>query len=123
MAYEDEFERRGESSDDLIGPPDAISSAIGHIVLVFGRLDAYVSATLLRLLDGDPGWGQLLTTTLSVEEKLALLDERVRLLAPTGPSTPAPATPSRALPSSGPSVGAWRRWWPWSSTPPWRRVP
>jgi Uncharacterized conserved protein (DUF2196) len=54
-------------------------------VLVFGRLDAYVSATRLRLLDGDPGWGQRLTTALSVDEKLALLDERVRLLAPTGP--------------------------------------
>lgn len=87
------FEHCGESSDDLIGPPDAISSAIGHIVLVFGRLDAYVSATLLRLLEGDTGWGQLLTAALLVDEKLALLDERVRLLAPTGAFHPGTSDP------------------------------
>lgn len=84
MPYHDEFEPCGKPSDELIGPPDPISSALGHIVLVYGKLDAYVSATLLRLLDGDEAWGRLLTAALSWEEKLALLDERVRLLAPTG---------------------------------------
>lgn len=84
MPYQDEFEPCGKPSDELIGPPDPISSALGHIVLVYGKLDAYVSATLLRLLDGDEAWGRLLTAALSWEEKLALLDERVRLLAPTG---------------------------------------
>jgi hypothetical protein len=84
MPYDDEFAPGGKPFDKLIGPPDPISSALGHIVLVFGKLDAYVSATLLRMLDGDEAWGRLLTAALSWEEKLALLDERVRLLAPTG---------------------------------------
>jgi hypothetical protein len=32
----------------------------------------------------DEGWGRLLTAALSFDAKLQLLDERVRLLAPTG---------------------------------------
>ena len=46
-------------------------------MLICGKLDAYVLATLLRLLDGGEAWGRLLTAALSWEEKLALLDERV----------------------------------------------
>jgi hypothetical protein len=84
MPYEGEFEPFRGASDELIGPPDPISSPLGHIVLVYGKLEAYVSATLLRLREGDGGWSQLLTAALSLEEKLALLEERVRLLAPTG---------------------------------------
>src|SRR5262245_13003742 len=49
MPYVDNFEPCGEDSDELIGPPDPSSSGIGHIVLVYGRLDAYVSAVLIRL--------------------------------------------------------------------------
>ena len=93
MSYTDEFESYGKPSDDLIGPPDPISSALGHLVLVYGRLDAYVSVVLIRLLDRDEAWGRLLTAGLSWEEKLALLDKRVRLLASTGVFHAGPSDP------------------------------
>ena len=93
MPSDHAFEPPGGADGDLIGPPDAISSALGFVVLAFGALDACVSAALGHLLDQDGGWGQLLAAALPFEEKLALLDARVRLLAPTWDATPGAKDP------------------------------
>jgi hypothetical protein len=61
-----------------------MSAAIGRIALNFAALEAHLTETLSRLLDVEEGWGRLLTAALSFGAKLQLLDERVRLLAPTG---------------------------------------
>jgi hypothetical protein len=53
------------------------------MALQFAKLDAALSDILHGLLEGHEGWGGLLTAALSFDAKLALLEERVRLLAPT----------------------------------------
>jgi len=83
MRYYHPFERSGESYEARVGRPDAVSAAVGRVVLAFAALDAELSQTLRGLMEGDEGWTRLLTTALPCAEKLALLEERVRLLAPT----------------------------------------
>jgi hypothetical protein len=83
MRYYHPFERSGESYEARVGQPDAVSAALGQVVLQFAALDAELSQTLRGLLEGDEGWSQLLTAALPFAEKLAFLDERVRLLPPT----------------------------------------
>jgi hypothetical protein len=83
MRYDHEFKSSGESFEARVGAPDPMSAAIGRIALNFAALEAHLTQTLGRL-DVDEGWGRLLTAALSCEAKLQLLDERVRLLAPTG---------------------------------------
>jgi hypothetical protein len=84
MPHNHEFEYSGHSFVERLGTPDPMSAAIGHIALNFSALEAHLTETLGRLADVDEGWGRLLTAALSFEAKLQLLDERVRLLAPTG---------------------------------------
>jgi hypothetical protein len=84
MHYYHEFEPSGESFKARVGAPDPMSAAIGCIALNFAALEAHLTHTLGRLADVDEGWGRLLTAALPFEAKLQLLDERVRLLAPTG---------------------------------------
>lgn len=83
MDYYHAFELSGESFGARIGPPDPVSAAVGRLALHFAALDAALSDILHALLEGDEGWGGLLTAALSFDAKLALLGERVRLLAPT----------------------------------------
>jgi hypothetical protein len=90
MPYVDEFEPGGTYSDELIGPPDPISSAIGHIVLVYGRLDAYVSAVLIRLLDGDEAWVGCSRRGSHGRRSWRSSTSASASWRPRGPSTPAP---------------------------------
>ena len=83
MRYYDAFEPSGYSFEERRGAPDAISAAIGQMALRFAALEARLTATLIGLLEGHEPWTPLLTAGLSFAEKLQLLDERVRLLAPT----------------------------------------
>jgi hypothetical protein len=83
MRYYHPFEFSGDSFEARVGAPDPSSAAIGRIALGFAALEAHLTATLLRLREGDEPWHSLLTGGLSFAEKLHLLDERVRLLAPT----------------------------------------
>jgi hypothetical protein len=83
MRYYHPFERSGYSFAERLGAPDPISAAIGQIALRFAALEAHLTATLIHLLEGDESWTPLLTAGLSFAEKLQLLEERVRLLAPT----------------------------------------
>jgi hypothetical protein len=83
MRYYDPFVLTGESFTARVGPPDPVSAAVGRLALQFATLEATLAATLIRLLEGDEQWHALLTTGLSFEAKLQLLEERVRLLAPT----------------------------------------
>jgi hypothetical protein len=83
MRYYHRFERSGESYEARVAQPDAVSAAVGRVVLQFAALDTELSQTLRRLLEGDEGWSQLLTAAQPFPEKLALLEARVRLLAPT----------------------------------------
>ncbi len=83
MRYYHPFERSGYSFAERLGTPDPISAAIGQIALRFAALEAHLTATLIHLLEGNESWTPLLTAGLSFEEKLQLLDERVRLLAST----------------------------------------
>ena len=83
MRYYHPFERSGYSFAERLGAPDPISAAIGQIALRFAALEAHLTATLIHLLEGDQSWTPLLTAGLSFAEKLQLLEERVRLLAPT----------------------------------------
>jgi hypothetical protein len=84
MHYYHPFERSGLSYEARVGLPDALSAAIGQVVLQFADLDAELSATLRRLTVGDAGWGLLLTAALPFAEKLAWLEARVRALGPRG---------------------------------------
>jgi hypothetical protein len=84
MRHYDEFEPSGYSFEARVGAPDPISAAIGRIALNFGVFEASLGATLYRLLEADGGWGGLLTHPLSFDATLDLLEDRVRLLAPTG---------------------------------------
>jgi hypothetical protein len=78
------FEPSGEPFKTRVGAPDPMNAAIGRIALNFAALEAHLTETLGRLLDVEEGWGHLYTAALSFEAKLQLLDERVRVLAPTG---------------------------------------
>jgi hypothetical protein len=82
MDYYEAFELSGRSFAARVGPPDPVSAAVGRIALQFAALDAVLSGILNALLEGDEGWGGLLTTALWFDAKLALLEEQVRLLAP-----------------------------------------
>jgi hypothetical protein len=84
MRHYDEFEPSGYSFEARVGAPDPISAAIGRIALNFGVFEASLGATLYRLLEADGGWGGLLTHPLSFDATLDFLEDRVRLLAPTG---------------------------------------
>jgi hypothetical protein len=83
MDYYQAFELSGLSFGARVGPPDPVSAAVGRMALQFAALDAALSEALHALLEGNEGWGGLLTAALSVDAKLALLEEQVRLLAPT----------------------------------------
>jgi hypothetical protein len=83
MRYYHPFELSGYSFAERLGAPDPISAAIGQIMLQFAALEAHLTATLIHLLEGDESWTPLLAAGLSFAEKLQLLHERVRLLAPT----------------------------------------
>jgi hypothetical protein len=83
MRYYHPFELPGDSFAERVGPPDPVSAAVGRMTLNFAVLEVHLATTLIRLLEGDERWNPLLTTGLSFAEKLQLLDERVRLLAPT----------------------------------------
>jgi hypothetical protein len=83
MRYYHPFERSGYSFAERLGASDPISAAIGQIALHFAALEAHLTATLIGLLEGDEQWNPLLAAGLSFEDKLQLLEERVRLLAPT----------------------------------------
>jgi hypothetical protein len=83
MRYYHPFERSGYSFEQRLGAPDLISAAIGQIALRFAALEARLTATLIDLLEGHDSWNPLLAAGLSFADKLQLLEERVRLLAPT----------------------------------------
>ena len=61
MRYYHPFERSGLSYKARVGQPDAVSAAVGQVVLQFAALDAELSAMLRGLLEGDDDWAQLLT--------------------------------------------------------------
>jgi hypothetical protein len=83
MQYYQDFELSGLPFGARVGPPDPVSVAVGRMALNFAELDASLSGILNSLLEGNEGWSGLLTAALSFDAKLALLDERVRLLTPT----------------------------------------
>jgi hypothetical protein len=77
-------ERSGESYEARVGPPDAVSAAVGHAALQFAGLNTEPSATLCRLTEVESGWDRLLAAALPVADKLAGLEARVRAIGLRG---------------------------------------
>jgi hypothetical protein len=84
MQYYPPFQRSGYSFEERVGPPDPMRAVIGCIALNFAALEADLATTLNHLLEGDEGWEDVLAGALSFDAKLALLEDQVLLVAPTG---------------------------------------